>query len=592
MSNLKAIDIGCGQDKKVIGGYQFDYLDLHKDVNPTIIADARKIPKDDESYDLVYSSNLLEHFNKNEIIPVLKEWIRILKPGGKLVLMLPDLDYAMSELKKGNLDIALRFIYGGQGYENNQHGWGFNKQIIEKYLEGFPELEINSIETEKEGRDIIIEATKIMNKTIDIIIPVFNQLEYTQKCIKSVQKNTKNYNLIIINNGSTDGTSKYLEELNRLPEIIIIDSDTNQGFVVATNQGLKVSKNDVVLLNNDTEVSEGWLDMLKESAENTEVGAVGPLSSAIDQEQYFGHYKEKWTGEYLAFFCCLIKREVINKIGLLDENIEIGMGDDNDYCTRIKKEGYKLCLNTSIIVTHHHRTTIKTIPNMEQIAKKNIEYLNTKYNNKGMIQNLQNKKKVYVAIPNEWNIHPSLHYYMRMLEDDPRYETKTRTPARKTIDNNRNLIVKEFLETDYDYLLMIDSDIIPTKNILDLVELDKDVIGGVCPQWHEDDMYWVVMDRVEDGYKQVPIEKRGGLKEVDAIGSGCMLIARRVLEKVKAPFERKWSEDGIQELGLDFYFCQKAKNNRFKVWAHWEYVCSHWVRIDLLNVAKLLSKNG
>lgn len=429
---------------------------------------------------------------------------------------------------------------------------------------------------------------------IDIIIPVYNQLKYTKKCVESIKKNTKDYNLIIVNNGSTDGTNEYLDKLNQSRKVKIIDSEINQGFVKATNQGIKVSKNDVVLLNNDVEVPSGWLEMLRGSIENKEVGATGPLSTAVNQEQYFKNYKEKWEGKYLSFFCCLIKREVIDKIGLLDENIEIGIGDDNDYCTRIQVAGYKLCLNTSLIVKHHHRTTIKTIPNIEKIAKKNIEYLNNKNKSNNIIETktFNKKKKIYVTIPNTWEIHPSLHFYLRELEDDPRYEVKTRMPARKTIDNNRNLIVKEFLETDFDYLLMIDSDIVPTRNILDLVELDKDIIGGPCPQWHENDMYWVVMNEVKDGYKQVVVEKRDGLKQVDAIGSGCMLISRRVLKKIKAPFERKWSKDGVQELGLDFYFCKKAKDLGFEVWIDWNYPCSHWVKLDLLRIAQLLVKNS
>jgi len=202
------------------------------------------------------------------------------------------------------------------------------------------------------------------------------------------------------------------------------------------------------------------------------------------------------------------------------------------------------------------------------------------------------KTSVYIVIPNQWNIHPSLHYYLRILEDDPRYFTKTRTPAVKPIDHSRNVIVRDFLESGFDYLLMIDSDVIPLRNVLDLVQLDKDIIGCPCPQWNEVDdfpLYWIVMDEVPGGYKPVTEERQQGLREVDAVGSGCILIARRVLKKIKAPFERKWTKKGIQDLGLDFYFCKKAKKKGFKVWVDWNYYCSHWVKLDLLNVSKLVS---
>ena len=88
--------------------------------------------------------------------------------------------------------------------------------------------------------------------------------------------------------------------------------------------------------------------------------------------------------------------------------------------------------------------------------------------------------------------------------------------------------------------------------------------------------------------RQMPTETRRGLLEVDAVGSGVMLIARRVLEKVKIPFERKWNDEGVPIKGLDFYFCDKAKALGFKIFVHWEYLCSHFKKVDLVWILKLL----
>lgn len=214
-------------------------------------------------------------------------------------------------------------------------------------------------------------------KKIDIIIPCWNQLEYTKKCVESIQKNTKDYNLILIDNGSTDGTAEYFKTL----DATVITNKENLGFVKAVNQGLKASKNDVVILNNDTEVPEGWLDKMREALADN-VGAVGPLSTAPGQEQYYKDFKKRWWGLYLAFFCVLIKREVVDKIGYLDEKFEVGLGEDQDYCNRIRQAGYIIRLRIDVVVKHHHRVTVKTIPDIEKIAEKNHEYLKKKWGQK------------------------------------------------------------------------------------------------------------------------------------------------------------------------------------------------------------------
>ena len=201
------------------------------------------------------------------------------------------------------------------------------------------------------------------------------------------------------------------------------------------------------------------------------------------------------------------------------------------------------------------------------------------------------KKSVLVAILHQGSIRTGLGFFMAYVARDVRFNVSVKQYGLQPAQHNRNVIVKDFLKGEWDYLLVIDDDILPPRNILDLVLLDKDVIGGVCPQWRDGDMFFVVMDKVgERQYKQVPVERRGGLRRVEVLGTGCMLIKRKVLETIKAPFERKWGEDGCQEVGLDFYFCDKCREKEFEIWAHWDYPCGHKKSIDLLDVYKLVSK--
>jgi len=204
-----------------------------------------------------------------------------------------------------------------------------------------------------------------------------------------------------------------------------------------------------------------------------------------------------------------------------------------------------------------------------------------------MIMELSGKSKsVLCAIPNTGLMRVELANILIKMSHDKRYSFTVYYPNQQPIDNNRGCIVKHFLESKHDYLLMIDNDNPPIKNPLDLVELDKDVIACPTPQWNSTDpkfpIYWVAMDKVEDGYKEHKEKK--DLQEVDAVGTGCILIARRVLEELEAPFMRKWSEDGVAEVGLDFRFCEKAKEKGFKIYTHYDYPCSHYKELNLLDI--------
>lgn len=197
------------------------------------------------------------------------------------------------------------------------------------------------------------------------------------------------------------------------------------------------------------------------------------------------------------------------------------------------------------------------------------------------------KPKVLCVVFEQGWIRPELAKAIILMREDKRVELELQFMSHRPSEVNRNLAVKLMLEGNYDYLLKIDHDNPPLKNPLDLVFYDKDVIACPTPTWNDADpnfpIYFVAVNRTNKGdYREHRIKE--GLQEVDAVGSGCMLIARRVLEKVKVPFERKWNEDATHAGGLDFYFCEKAKKEGFSIWSHYNYPCSHFKELDLIKV--------
>lgn len=203
--------------------------------------------------------------------------------------------------------------------------------------------------------------------------------------------------------------------------------------------------------------------------------------------------------------------------------------------------------------------------------------------------------KVLLTVPTSPSspyIHKHCVFAIVRLLQDKRHDVKLMLPSHKPFENNLHLILNDFMDGDYDFWLSFDSDNPPIRNPLDLIDLNKDIIGIPTPVWHYDRN-----DKPKDrpiylnGYKYVPEKDaytewpdKDGLQKVDAIGTGCFLIARRVFENPemrKAPFQRTFNEDGTVNKGNDIAFSERARANGFNIFMHYDYMCMHFVEVEL-----------
>lgn len=230
--------------------------------------------------------------------------------------------------------------------------------------------------------------TKIMNTDrVDIIIPVWNQHEVTMACLYGIIKNTGYpYRLILIDNGSEDETRQYLETLkkNSPCKIELIRNEKNLGFVKAVNQGLRSSKAPYVcVMNNDTIPAPGWLERLIEFSEaNKEAGLMNPLCdgdplvSIEDHGRNAGLHRGSYMEMNQCFlFATLIKKEVIEKIGYLDEGFGMGCCEDADYARRAGAAGYRCVRVDSAYVHHKHTVSFSALGGRDDLVSKNEQVL-------------------------------------------------------------------------------------------------------------------------------------------------------------------------------------------------------------------------
>ena len=211
-----------------------------------------------------------------------------------------------------------------------------------------------------------------------IVLVTYNELPYTKLCLDSIRRYTQlPYEIIFVDNASSDGTIDFLRQQQ---DVQLIENTTNRGFPAAVNQAIEVAKGEqVLLLNNDCIVTTGWLNrMLAALFGEADLGLVGPYSNEVSGEQRVAvdyqhladldgfawdwgqrHHQQLLITDRLVGFCLLIKREVIDDIGGLDERFGIGNYDDDDFCRRALAAGYRLAIAEDAFVHHFGGATFK-----------------------------------------------------------------------------------------------------------------------------------------------------------------------------------------------------------------------------------------
>jgi hypothetical protein len=205
-------------------------------------------------------------------------------------------------------------------------------------------------------------------------------------------------------------------------------------------------------------------------------------------------------------------------------------------------------------------------------------------------------KKVLISFPNTGWIHKHVFMAGIKLMSDGRYKSTIIVPTNNPYENNLHHIRNDFIAGGYDYWLNIDADNPPMNNPLDLIELDKDIIGCPTPVYHFTDKIKGERPWYENVYKYVPEEdaylewpNKVGLQKVDAVGTGCLLMARRVFDEVdmrKACFSRQHNPDGTVNKGNDISFCERARELGFGIWAHYGYRCQHFNELEMHEVIR------
>jgi GT2 family glycosyltransferase/glycosyltransferase involved in cell wall biosynthesis len=218
-----------------------------------------------------------------------------------------------------------------------------------------------------------------------VIVVSYNNLEYLRLCLESLWAKTSypHFEVVVVDNGSRHEVLAYLRAAAaKEPRLKLVANGTNLGFARANNIGIEAAGDCdyVVLLNDDTVVTRGWLAKLIGYLTDPGIGLVGPVTNwagneaRIDvgyrdlegmdafAEQYTaGHAGRCFDIPMLAMFCVGLRKRLLDQIGPLDERFGIGMFEDDDFSLRVRQAWYRVVCAEDVFVHHWGRSSFRRL---------------------------------------------------------------------------------------------------------------------------------------------------------------------------------------------------------------------------------------
>jgi GT2 family glycosyltransferase len=210
---------------------------------------------------------------------------------------------------------------------------------------------------------------------LSVVIPVFNQLDYTAKCLNTLnQADVPDSQIVVINNGSMDGTGPYLAGRK---DLLVISNEVNRGCSFAWNQGVEARVATwTVLLNNDVIVPVGWKEGMLGFAMEAKCDIVSPAQCDGMQDYDFAEFSDKFVSSMQAAVrwgvasgvCFMVHRRVFDKIGLFDTKLGQAGYEDEDFFRRAEQAGFKLGITGRAFLHHFGSITQKSVKAAKGLA--------------------------------------------------------------------------------------------------------------------------------------------------------------------------------------------------------------------------------
>ncbi len=370
---------------------------------------------------------------------------------------------------------------------------------------------------------------------VDIVMLVHDQAAWADLAIRAVEAFTRNpFRLIVVDSASKEPATHALLKTVEDRGHTVIRLGENKSFSNGVNAGVSVGTSKfIAILNDDAIVTEGWDSVLLQVAASKHVGLAGPYSGAPGNV----------VGDppFLIFMCVVLRREVWNTVGPLDEVTFDGFSsEDLDYSWRVAKAGLSIKIAPSAIVLHAgSRTLAATVGDAERRQandKKYNERLVEKWGREWVAEHTKVQGRGLVATfhAEEMTRVQFMGNLMGLKRSDGigfQYYHHSRTP----IHAARTLVADYALDNGYDWLVQLDDDAtFPTDLLRRLLTHQKDIVCALAYQ-RGPPHFTCAFEIGEDGLLGRPMEgiEHTGLRRVDVSGFHCSVMRTSVIKRLR-----------------------------------------------------------
>lgn len=406
-----------------------------------------------------------------------------------------------------------------------------------------------------------------MSVLFDIVIPLKERADYAELCLTAIRNFTPKahpYRIYIIDNLCKEVATLKLLERARAGEFgpCTVLLGQNKSFSNSINMGVSAGDGkNIVILNSDALVTEGWSSHFLSDLADRTVGMTGARSNAAAGVQG-GSGSTDRDPKFLVMVCCGVRREVYEQLGGMDEVTFDGWsGEDLDFSFKVTKQAQmRLKLSNAYVMHGLSKTLVKEIGYGEALAKNNEKYtvrLIEKWGRDIVVESTRLKPKVMIFSfsPGHYTSVAFMQQLMGLRRgtefdfDYAHYSRSgpiqyTRQAAAESI-LNINDACRKANQQPYDFICMIDDDQveIPPDALHRLIRHDKDVVGTIAYQRGEP-YNPCIFELSDDGVHVKPLDnwEHTGLRKVDVIGFPMVLIKVSVFERLRDYSAKKAAE--------------------------------------------------
>lgn len=458
------------------------------------------------------------------------------------------------------------------------------QDIVMNYNDTNPanDYKINGEEQNRNARDIVSKTTYAapFKKKYSVVVPTMWRMEKEFTEFLSKLSSCEHIDDIVIIDNDSEKRPADLEN----EKVQIYSFGKNIYVNPAWNFGVSTAKNDLVCIMNDDISFDLTVFERLESILSENCGVVGlcPGEKDFDQPPVTDKKIEvvPWTGQHTYGFGCLM---FIHKGSWKDipAGLDIYFGDNFifDYQLSQNKTNFLITnmeFSSPFAVTTRDQSLTAGFLEKERPVYEKIKQSFQQKEEKPMILP---KKKILIAIPTAKYIEPDTFKSIYDLHVPDGYETTFQYFYGYNIDQVRNLIA-DWVVKGYDYLFSVDSDIAFSPDTLSkLLSHDKDIVSGLYVQRKPGRHILEIYEKNHlGGVTNIPYEKiKGrGLVSIDGCGFGCVLVKQQVIRDIGYPqFVYKSAIEHINTISEDVYFCRKALEKGFKIFADTSIKCRH-----------------